>query len=279
MNDWERMTVAEALREVTQRLSLISDTARLDAELLMAHALGTDRSQMLLRYMADDAPVELATLVDRRAHREPIAYILGDAEFYGRAFIVTPDVLIPRSDSESVVEAALEVAPDSGRVLDMGTGSGALLITLLAERPALEGVGIDASLGALSVAAANAGRLGVANRTHMLRANWHEPGWADELGQFDLIIANPPYVETGARLDPDVREFEPAGALFSGEQGLDDYRAIIPQLRQLLTGTGVVVLEIGSSQSEQVTKIAEENGFSAELRRDLAGRARGLILR
>ena len=273
------MTVAVALREATARLTETSDTARLDAELLMAHALGVSRSDMLLRHMSDDAPAGFASLVNRRVHREPIAYILGDAEFYGRRLIVTPDVLIPRGDSECVVEAALAVAPDSGRALDMGTGSGALLITLLAERPSLVGVGIDASLSALSVAAANAARLGVVERTHMLRADWHEHGWSDDVGQFDLIIANPPYVETTAQLDPDVRNFEPASALFAGEEGLDDYRAIIPQLRQLLTEGGAAVLEIGASQAAQVTNIAEKNGFSAELRCDLAGRPRALILR
>jgi release factor glutamine methyltransferase len=161
----------------------------------------------------------------------------------------------------------------------MGTGTGALLITLLAERPSLVGVGIDASLSALSVAAANAARLGVAQRTHILRADWHEHGWSDDLGQFDLIIANPPYVETTVQLDPDVRDYEPASALFSGVEGLDDYRAIIPQLRQLLTEGGAAVLEIGASQAAQVTNIAEKNGFSAELRCDLAGRPRALILR
>ncbi|NNE49780.1 MAG: peptide chain release factor N(5)-glutamine methyltransferase [Altererythrobacter sp.] len=273
------MKVAEAIRDAARRLSQTSDTARLDSELLMAHALGTNRSDMLLGHMTDDAPVDFASLVDRRFHREPIAYILGDAEFYGRRFIVTPDVLIPRSDSECVVEAALEVASDSGRALDMGTGSGALLITLLAERPSLEGIGIDASLSALSVAAANAARLGVADRTHMLRADWHHPGWSDDLGQFDLIIANPPYVETIADLDPDVRDYEPASALFSGVEGLDDYRVIIPQLRQPLTAAGVAVLEIGASQAAQVSEIAEENGFKAGLRFDLAGRPRALILR
>ena len=273
------MTVAEAVREATQRLTETSDTARLDAELLMAHALGTDRSDMLLRHMKDDTPVEFTSLVDRRARQEPVAYIVGYTEFFGRRFLVNSDVLIPRSDSESVVEAALEVAPDRGRVLDMGTGSGALLITLLAEQLLLEGVGIDASLGAISIAAANAARLQVAERLHMQKADWYEAGWADDLGQFEFIIANPPYVETSADLDSDVRDYEPAHALFSGEEGLDDYCAIIPQLRQLLTAEGLAVLEIGASQAEQVSKIAQENGFSAELRHDLAGRPRALILR
>ncbi|MEE1876723.1 peptide chain release factor N(5)-glutamine methyltransferase [Altererythrobacter litoralis] len=272
------MTVADALRAATQKLSETSDTARLDAELLMVHALGASRSDMLLRHMDANVPTCFAALVERRARHEPVAYILGEAEFYGRSFIVNPAVLIPRGDSESVVEAALEVAPIDGRVLDLGTGSGALLLTILAERPRLTGVGIDASLGALAVAAANAGRLGLGERARMQRGDWREAGWADDLGRFDHVIANPPYVETTAGLDPSVREFEPASALFAGPEGLDDYRIIIPQLRSLLTETGTAVLEIGAEQAEKVAQIAEEAGFSVTLRRDLAERPRALIL-
>lgn len=272
------MKVSEALREATQRLSETSDTERLDAELLMAHALGVSRSDMLLKHSRDPAPEGYAALVERRAAHEPIAYILGEAEFYGRSFIVNPAVLIPRGDSESVVEAALEAALSKGRVLDLGTGSGALLLTVLAERPGLDGVGIDASLGALAVAAANAARLGLAERAQMLFRDWREQGWADELGRFDLVIANPPYVETTARLDPDVRDFEPASALFAGHDGLDDYRVIIPQLRQLLTDSGVAVLEIGAGQAAAVSQIAESQGFTVTVRQDLGERDRALIL-
>lgn len=273
------MTVADALRAATQSLTETSDTARLDAELLMALALGVSRSDMLLRHMADPVPANFVQLVERRLASEPIAYILGEAEFFGRSFLVTPDVLIPRGDSESVVAAALEVVPEEGRVLDLGTGSGALLLTVLAERNGLDGVGIDASMGAIAVAAANAGRLGLANRAHILHRDWREAGWAKDLGTFDLVIANPPYVETTAKLDPDVRDFEPASALFAGEDGLDDYRIIVPQLRQLLTETGVAVLEIGATQAAQVIQLAEKAGFSASIRQDLGGRDRALILR
>ncbi|TNE60359.1 MAG: peptide chain release factor N(5)-glutamine methyltransferase [Sphingomonadales bacterium] len=273
------MTVADALRDATQQLSKTSDTARLDAELLMAHALGVSRSEMLLRHLGDAVPGEFAALAQRRSRREPIAYILGEAEFFGRSFIVNPAVLIPRPDSECVVEAAIQAAPGTGRVLDLGTGSGALLLTLLAEVPGLEGVGIDASFDALQVAALNSARLGLGDRARMLRANWRDSGWNDGLGRFDLIIANPPYVETSAKLDPNVREYEPTSALFSGPQGLDDYRLIIPQLRGLLTESGVTVLEIGANQGSLVSQIAEENGFSVDMRLDLADRPRALILR
>lgn len=272
-------TVASAIREATARFAPTSDTARLDAELLMAHALGVARSDLLLRHMQDSEPQGYAPLVKRRAAREPIAYIAGSQEFYGRTFVVTPDVLIPRADSESVVEAALNAAPDVRRILDCGTGSGALLLTLIAELPEAKGVGIDASAGAVEVACKNAASLGLSDRANIRLADWTTPGWTDDLGQFDLVIANPPYVECDAALDPDVRDYEPAGALFAGPDGLDDYNILVPQLPQLLTKNGVVVLEIGATQAEQVTQIAREHGFAATAHNDLGGRDRTLILR
>lgn len=273
------MTVAQSIRAATRQLSSTSDTARLDAELLMAHALGVSRSDMLLRHMDAPAPESFAALAERRARHEPLAYILGHAEFYGRTFTVTPDVLIPRGDSETVVQAALEAAPQEGRVLDLGIGSGALLLTLLAERPGLTGVGIDFSLGAVAVAAANAAMLGVAERAQIVHRDWHTAGWAADLGKFELVIANPPYVEQDAALEPDVRDFEPASALFAGPDGLDDYRLIIPQLRQLLTDSGGAVLEIGSTQADNITQLSQEAGFCVALHHDLGGRPRALVLR
>ena len=273
------MRVAEAVRAAAQRLSDTSDTARLDAELLMAHALGVARSDLLLRHMDADVPAVFAELVERRAVREPMAHILGRQEFYGRTFRVTPDVLIPRGDSESVVEAALEVAPQARRVLDCGTGSGALLVTCLLELGVATGIGVDASEAALAVAQDNAQTLGLTGaRARFLLRDWTEPDWAHDLGRFDLIIANPPYVEDAAELDPDVRDFEPADALFAGPEGLDDYRVLIPQLRALLSDGGIAVLEIGAEQAIAVGQIAEAAGFRSELRRDLGGRARTLIL-
>lgn len=272
------MKVADAIRQATDRLGATSDTARLDAELLMAHALKASRSDMLLRHMSDPEPSDFAGLIDRRILHEPIAYIIGEGEFFGRSFTVNPAVLIPRGDSEAVVEMALESLSDTGRVLDMGTGSGALLLTLLAEKTGLTGVGVDASFDAVQVAALNARRLGVSDRARLVQSDWHEANWADELGQFDLIICNPPYVESGAVLDPDVRDFEPASALFAGNDGLDDYRTIIPQLGNLLRQTGVSILEIGRDQAESVAQIAAKSGFKTELQRDLAGRPRALRL-
>ena len=268
-------SVAEALRAATARIGV--EWARIDAELLMAHALGLSRSAMLLTAMRDPVPAAFEVLLARRLADEPVAYILGSAEFYGRSFAVTPAVLIPRGDSESVVGAALEAAPQARRVLDCGTGSGALLLTLLAELPQAQGIGIDRSAAALAVAQGNAQALGLADRARLVEADWTAPGWADGLGPFDLVIANPPYVETDAALDASVREHEPHGALFAGADGLDDYRRLVPQLPGLLSPGGVAVLEIGATQDAAVAGIAQGAGFATELRRDLAGRPRALI--
>jgi release factor glutamine methyltransferase len=272
------MTVVEALRAATTTLAATSDTARLDAEVLLAHALGVARSELLLRQMDNPAPAAFTALIDRRLAHEPVAYIVGEAEFFGRPFLVSPAVLIPRSDSEVLVEAALKAMPQPDRVLDCGTGSGALLLSLLAERPGTEGIGTDRSLDALQVAAANAARLGLSERARFLRADWDEPGWANSFGQFDLILANPPYVEDLAELAPSVRAHEPAGALFAGPEGLDAYRVLIPQLPALLAPNGAALVEIGATQAAAVTAIAAAVGLSALLHRDLGGRARVFTL-
>lgn len=272
---------AEAIRAAATRLAKASDTARLDAELLMAHALGVSRSDLLLRHMDASTPDSFHALIDRRQGHEPVAHILGSQEFYGRDFAVDRNVLIPRADSETLIDAALGlIAPDArGRVLDLGTGSGALLLTLLCERPLLEGVGIDASEAALGLARSNAASLHVADRAHLRRADWREEGWADGLGRFEIVLCNPPYVESGAMLDPQVRDFEPHEALFAGPEGLDDYRAIMPQLGKLIVPDGVAIFEIGSSQGDAIATIAQDSGFSAEMRRDLANRTRAAIVR
>ena len=173
----------------------------------------------------------------------------------------------------------MNAASDARRILDCGTGSGALLLTLLAELPETKGVGIDASAGAVEVACKNAASLGLSERANIRLADWTTPGWTDDLGQFDLVIANPPYVESDAALDPDVRDYEPAGALFAGPDGLDDYNILIPQLPQLLMKSGVAVLEIGATQAEQVAQIAYKHGFAATAHKDLGQRDRALLLR
>ncbi|KEO89835.1 SAM-dependent methyltransferase [Erythrobacter longus] len=278
------MRTADAIRAASTQLEATSDTARLDAELLMAHALGVTRSDMLLRHMQDAAPVAFDSLIARRAAHEPVAYITGKQEFYGREFSVEPGALIPRPDSEVLIDTALELCPDPKRVLDLGTGSGALLFTILLERPKAQGVGIDASQQAIEIALDNGTGFDAAE--HLMDdwewklhcRDWTTPGWAKDLGQFDLIVCNPPYVETSASLEPDVRDFEPASALFAGSEGLDDYRILIPQLRALMTDDAVAIFEIGYTQAQAVTQIAQDQGFSVELHHDLAGRPRCLVL-
>lgn len=270
------MTVNDALRDATCRLG--TDWARDEAEILMAHALGVTRSAMLLGQMREPAPAAFEAMLARRLADEPLFHITGETEFFGRRFVVTPDVLIPRGDSETLVAAALEAAPAPRRILDCGTGSGCLLLTLLAERPEARGVGIDRSAAALAVAEANARSLDLADRADLREGDWSCAGWADDLGSFELVIANPPYVEDHAELDPSVRDFEPAGALFAGPDGLEAYRVLVPQLPGLLRPEGIAVVEIGWRQAEAVSALAAEAGLTATLRRDLADRPRALIL-
>lgn len=279
-------SAGEAIREAAARLAATSDTARLDAEILMAHALRCSRSDMLLRRMGDPAPARFGRLIERRLRHEPVAYIIGVQEFFGREFRVDREVLIPRPDSETVIEAALAALEgrQAGVIVDLGTGSGALLLTLLAERPGFTGIGVDRSEGALRIARENAERLGLGVRAQFHRADWTKPGprgeaWNTALPLVDLIVANPPYVEADADLVPDVRDHEPAGALFAGRDGLDDYRIIVPALRGMLVDGGVAVLEIGARQDEAVKALAQAAGFAAEMRRDLADRPRAVILR
>ncbi len=270
------MSVGLAIREAAEALDGKSDTARLDAELLMAHLLGVTRSDLLMRHMREEVSEGYARLIMRRMRGEPVAYIIGTQDFFGHTLRVTPDVLIPRGDSEALVVAALAARPDARRVLDCGTGSGALLLAVLADLPGAEGVGIDSSPAALAVAQGNAEALGLAGRVTMTLADWNQPDWAAELGQFDLILANPPYVEEAAELDASVRDHEPAGALCSGPEGLDDYRVLVPQLSGLLVPGGAALVEIGYQQAEPVSAIAQAAGLSVTLHRDLAGRPRVL---
>ncbi len=274
------MNVGDAIRQGARDLGTSSDTARLDAELLMAHALGVTRSDMLLRYMDAAVPGDYAGLIKRRSSHEPVAYITGTQEFYGRDFAVGPGILIPRGDSETLIDAIQAHAPHARSVLDLGTGSGALLITALLELEEAVGVGVDASAQAIRTAALNAANLGLSGETaRFLKRSWLDHDWRDDLGRFDLILCNPPYVEVQAELAPDVREFEPASALFAGADGLDDYRILLPQLRDLMTDGALAILEIGANQAPAVTQIATIAGFSVEIRNDLANRPRCAVLR
>jgi release factor glutamine methyltransferase len=199
-------------------------------------------------------------------------------EFYGMNFQVTPAVLIPRWDSEILVEVALASRPEALSVLDCGTGSGALLLAVLRKLPCARGVGVDRSSAALQIAKAN-GAAFARRRAKFLERDWDQPGWSDGLGQFDLILANPPYVEDAAELAPSVRAHEPAAALFAGPEGLDAYRVLIPQLPALLTPDGAALVEIGFTQAPAVSALAAAAGLTAKLHHDLGGRPRVLELK
>ena len=271
--------LALPLRDATDALTEVSATPRLDAELLMAHALGIDRSEMLLRQHDLDAPAGFAAMLARRVADEPVAYITGMQAFWDLDLHVTPDVLIPRSDSETLIEVAVAAFADAdapARILDLGTGSGALLLAGLSVFGAAEGVGIDASAAALAVASGNATRLKLGDRANFERRDWTLEGWADGLGQFDLILCNPPYIEEDTPLAPMVARHEPHSALFAGPDGLRDYRILLKTLEKLLKTNGFAIFEIGFNQSKTVAKLGTEAGFSSELTHDLSGNPRVL---
>jgi release factor glutamine methyltransferase len=269
MND-----VRSGLANAARRLSGVSDTARLDAELLMAYALGVSREVLLLSRLADQVPAAFEALLSRRIAHEPVAYITGTRDFWTISLNVSPAVLIPRPDSETLIEAAVGHFGKAGpkRVLDLGTGSGALLLAALSEWPDASGVGVDASSSALEVARGNAQRLG-------LNADFRLGDWADGIDEtFDLILCNPPYVESAAKLVPEVVNHEPGSALFAGDDGLADFRRLMPQFARLMVPGAIVALEIGADQAEPVSALALEAGLSARCFQDLGGRNRCLLL-
>jgi release factor glutamine methyltransferase len=271
MADRVRRALAAAAPRFTE-----SDTPQLDAELLMAHALGMTRSDLLLRHLDDPVPATFAALVDRRLCHEPIAYITGTRAFWTIDLSVGPGVLIPRPDSETLIEAAIEhfAGRMPGTILDLGSGPGTLLLAALAEWPEARGLGVDASSTALDFARGNAQRLGMADRAEFRLGNW-----ADGIEQhFDLVLANPPYIAINDPLPPQVRDHEPPGALFAGLDGLDDYRAIATHLPRLIAPGGVACIEIGSTQAEAVSALLREQGLSVAIRRDLGGRDRCLVV-
>jgi release factor glutamine methyltransferase len=274
--------LVSALNIAAEKLAGISDTPRLDAELLMAHALGIGRGKMLLNARDLVATPAFAALLTRRLSNEPVAYITGWQAFWTLDLIVSPAVLIPRGDSETLIEAALAhfagKAPPK-RIADLGTGSGALLFAALCEFAEARGVGIDASAAALGVARANAERLQLQDRAALHQRDWRRHGWSDDLdAPFDLILCNPPYVESDADLQPSVRDFEPASALYSGAEGLEDYRLLIPQIPALLSGKGIAIFELGQGQAAAVSDLAANAGLYSQIRRDLQGIERALLL-
>lgn len=278
-------SVAEAVRLMAQafRLAGVED-AEIDARALLGHALELDRAQLISQShrILEAREIEVASaLAARRLKREPVARIVGRKEFWDQMLQVTPDVLVPRPETETLVEAALDFVVRGGlrmeklRILDIGTGSGALLLALLGELPNATGIGTDISAGALEVARGNAERNGLAARSSFVECNIGE----GVQGLFDLIVSNPPYIPRGdiAALLPEVRDYDPVVALDGGADGLDAYRAIATEARRLLAPGGRLIVELGMGQEPAVRALFTKAGFSVgEARRDLAGIPRAL---
>lgn len=260
------------------------DNPPLDARLLVAATLGLKPDALRTapdRALAPEEEGRIEALIARRIEaREPVSRILGRREFWSLEFRITPDVLDPRPDSETLVETALALFPNRSaplRVLDLGTGSGCLLLAVLLERPSATGLGVDASEAALAVAAANARHLGFAARAAFRRGDWGR-GLEE---RFDLVLCNPPYIAEAERaaLAPEVARHDPPTALFAGPDGLDAYRAILPDFARLLAPGGRALFEIGSSQSAAVSEIARAVGLGViAVKQDLAGHDRCVVL-
>jgi len=278
------VTVAEALRHGAALLTAAGvDNPRLDARLLLGHAAGLAQEALL---RDRDAPVDAAAydrLLVRRMAREPLALIVGWQEFWSLPFEVSPATLIPRPDSEALIEAALAARSDqqtTRRILDLGTGTGCLLLAALSEFPSAWGVGTDLAPAAAALARRNARRLGLANRAAVLCGNWDDAIH----GRFDLVLSNPPYIPSAdiAGLMPEVALHEPRRALDGGADGLDAYRILLRRLPSLLQPGGTAVIELGVGQAAEV--LAMVSGFHAvqtwavQTWPDLAGIARALVI-
>jgi release factor glutamine methyltransferase len=247
--------------------------APIDAEVIARHVLGWDRATLLTRGREDPPagfPERFNSLIDRRARHEPVAQIVGHREFWGLEFEVTRDVLVPRPDTELVVEVALDIVDRSRPVsiLDVGTGSGCLAISLAVELPFARVIASDISAAALDVARRNAARHGVADRIHFVHANMFD---GIDAG-LNLIIANPPYVPAGEQLPRDVIEYEPHTALFAGPEGLDALKALIAGAQPHLTRAGSLIVEFGFGQADAVRALAAAACWGGiSVRTDLQG--------
>ncbi len=270
------MTTGELLRAATAQLTKAGiDSPQLEARLLLAHALGTDRNTPIDRAREID-PTAFNTLLARRLTHEPLAFIIGTQGFWTLDLAVSPATLIPRADSETLIQAALEHA-NPASILDLGTGTGCLLLAALCEFPAASGIGIDLSPAAAALAARNAQTCNLATRSAFLAGNWSHAINA----RFDLILSNPPYIPAAdiPALMPEVARFEPARALDGGEDGLTAYRALANILPHLLTETSHAILEIGQHQGPDITAIMAAHGLrTVTIKPDLGGIPRAMVL-
>ena len=278
------MTLGDALSSAVRRLRAAGvETARLDARVLIGHVLGLDTTQMLIRPERSVSETEQAAInaaLARRAAREPVARIVGTREFWSLPIGVGPATLVPRPDSETLIEVVLErfgTSDRAARILDLGTGSGCLLFALLREWPSARGVGLDINPEALKTADVTARSLGMAERVAWVHGTWDAP----IEGTFDVVLSNPPYIPDDeiATLAPDVAEYDPRAALSGGVDGLDAYRALGPILRGRLAKGGAGFVEIGAGQDDAVTALFAESGLTVDERRaDLAGIVRCLAV-
>ena len=254
------------------------DTPRLDAEILLAHTLGCERAALMVRAEAPKS-VELekfTAMVARRIEGEPVAYITGYQPFWNHDFLVNPHTLIPRQDTEALIEVALKDLPQDGQILDLGTGSGCIMLSILEERPSLTGLGLDISSEALELARRNAQNMGLKDRASFAESDWFsalpEPG-----KQFCGIVSNPPYIPTPdiEVLMADVRDFEPVLALDGGPDGLVPYRLIVEAAPQYLVSGGLLAVEVGVLQSNDVAAMFTAAGLNeVQITRDLPGMER-----
>jgi release factor glutamine methyltransferase len=273
----------EALRWAVLKLQQEKiESASLDSRILLEYVLGVSREQLLFALdqpMSAEQYARFEMLVEKRAQRQPIAQLIGKREFWGMNFVVNEHTLDPRPDSEALVEYVLERVEnraDIFKVLDLGTGTGCLLLSILSELPSARGLGVDYSENALQVAKENAMALGLAGRTQFMCGDWCEK--ID--GEFDIIISNPPYIPTQVipTLDPEVSQFEPKLALDGGEDGFACYRKIMKKLPKILAKNGFAAFELGMGQQKELTALAGENGLEAVgVRNDLSGIARCII--
>lgn len=271
------MRIKALLQQAKQQLAahLPADEAALEAQLLLRHTLGDVSRAWLISHdehaLTPEQATAFATLITRRAAGEPVAYLLGQREFFGHLLKVTPDVLIPRPDTETLVEAALEKIPPQHpcRILDLGTGSGAIAIAIALARPRAQVTAVDRSAAAVAVARENALALGTTN-LEVLQSDWLQ---ALKNSVFDLIVSNPPYIpEQDPHLSQGDLRFEPRSALASGEDGLHDIRAILAQAGTHLAAGGWLMFEHGYDQAAAVAGLLREAGFEAvDHRTDLAG--------
>ncbi|MFL5206762.1 MAG: peptide chain release factor N(5)-glutamine methyltransferase [Microvirga sp.] len=278
-------TRAEALRELRRTLSEAGfETAALDARLLLLAALGISATDLITRpdtRLSPDEAETLAAFTHRRLGHEPVARIVGVREFWGLPFRLSPETLVPRPDTETVVETALDLLPDRQaplRIVDFGTGSGCILVALLHELPRATGLGVDLSFGALVTARTNAADNRVGSRCHFALSRW-----ADAVsGPFDLIVSNPPYIASGVipTLDEEVREHDPTLALDGGPDGLEPYRILLSEAGRLLAPQGLLVVEIGYDQAEDLVSLARIYGLEIlRVAHDLSDNPRCIAMR